>query len=95
MQIRERVRKRGREEGREESTESERKGVERAKGRVREREGGSREKRVGRMRGRVYIEGTSSRCLNAPPLCTEADDLLRCSATVGNLGERGEPDILT
>ena len=30
-----------------------------------------------------------------PPLCTDADDLLRCSATVGNLGERGEPDILT
>ena len=29
-----------------------------------------------------------------PPLCTDADDLLRCSATVGNLGERGEPDIL-
>ena len=24
-----------------------------------------------------------------------ADDLLRSSATVGNLGERGEPDILT
>ena len=22
-----------------------------------------------------------------PPLCTDADDLLRCSATVGNLGE--------
>ena len=30
-----------------------------------------------------------------PPLCTDADDLLRCSATVGNLGESGEPDILT
>ena len=30
-----------------------------------------------------------------PPLCTDADDLLRCSATVGNLGERGESDILT
>ena len=30
-----------------------------------------------------------------PPLCTDADDLLRCSATVGNLGERGKPDILT
>ena len=30
-----------------------------------------------------------------PPLCTDADDLLRCSATVGNLGERGEPVILT
>ena len=29
-----------------------------------------------------------------PPLCTDADDLLRCSATVGNLGEMGEPDIL-
>ena len=30
-----------------------------------------------------------------PPLCTDADDLLRCCATVGNLGESGEPDILT
>ena len=30
-----------------------------------------------------------------PPPCTDADDLLRCSATVGNLEERGEPDILT
>jgi len=29
-----------------------------------------------------------------PPLCTGADDVLRYSATVGNLGERGEPDIL-
>ena len=36
-----------------------------------------------RERERVYIEGA------------DADDLLRCSATVGNLGERGEPDILT
>ena len=30
-----------------------------------------------------------------PPPCTDADDLLRCSATVGNLGEREEPAILT
>ena len=30
-----------------------------------------------------------------PPLCTDADDLLRCSATVENLGAMGEPDILT
>ena len=32
-----------------------------------------------------------------PPtkVCTDANDLLRCSATVGNLGEMGEPDILT
>ena len=30
-----------------------------------------------------------------PPLCTDADDLVRCSATVGNLGERRELDILT
>jgi len=29
-----------------------------------------------------------------PGLCTDADDVLRYSATVGNLGERGEPDIL-
>ena len=36
----------------------------------------------------MYIEGASYRCLNAPPSCT--DDLLRCSATVGNLGERGD-----
>ena len=34
-------------------------------------------------------------CPNAPPLCTDVYDLLRCSAVVGNLGERGEPDILT
>ena len=27
--------------------------------------------------------------MRPPPLCTDADDLLRCSATVGNLGERG------
>ena len=26
------------------------------------------------------------------PPCTDADDLLRCSATVGNSGERGETD---
>ena len=44
---------------------------------------------------RVYIEGASSRCLNALPLRTGADDLLRCSSTIENLGERGEPDILT
>ena len=43
----------------------------------------------------MYIEGASSRCLNAPPPCTDADDLLRCSATVGDLGERGELYILT
>ena len=36
----------------------------------------------------VYIEGAMSRC-------TDADNFLCCSATVGNLGERGEPDILT
>ena len=28
------------------------------------------------------------------PPCTDADDLLHCSATVGNLGERKESDIL-
>ena len=33
--------------------------------------------------------------MRPPPLCTDADDLLRCSATVWNLGERGEPDILS
>ena len=40
---------------------------------------------------KAQVPGVSMR----PPLCTDADDLLRCSATVGNLGERGEPDILT
>ena len=33
-------------------------------------------------RDTVYIEGASSRCLNAPPPCTDADDLFRCSATI-------------
>ena len=46
-------------------------------------------------KSKVYIEGASYRCLNASPPCTDADDLLRCSATVGNLRERGEPGILT
>ena len=40
---------------------------------------------------KAQVPGVSMRA----PLCTYADDLLRCSATVGNLGERGEPDILT
>ena len=40
---------------------------------------------------KAQVPGVSMR----PPLFTDADDLLRCSATVGNLGERGEPDILT
>ena len=40
---------------------------------------------------KAQVSGVSMR----PPLCTDADDLLRCSATVGNLGERREPDILT
>ena len=40
---------------------------------------------------KAQVPGVSMR----PPLCTDADDLLRCSARVGNLGERGEPDILT
>ena len=34
----------------------------------------------------MYVEGASSRCLNVPPRCTNADDLLCCAATVGNLG---------
>ena len=50
---------------------------------------------IDRYIDRVYIEGGSSRYLNATPPCTDADDLLRCSATVGNLGESGETDILT
>ena len=40
---------------------------------------------------KTQVPGVSMR----PPLCTDADDLLRSSATVENLGERGEPDILT
>ena len=43
---------------------------------------------------KVQVPGVSM----LPPPCTDADDLLRCSATVGNLGkraERGEPDIVT
>ena len=37
------------------------------------------------------VPGVSMR----PPPCADADDLLSCSVTVGNLGERGEPDIFT
>ena len=40
---------------------------------------------------KVQVPGVSMR----PPPCTDAGDLLRCSATLGNLGVRGEPDILT
>ena len=42
---------------------------------------------------KVQVPGVSMR----PLPCTDADHLLRCSATVGNLhvGERGEPDIFT
>ena len=40
---------------------------------------------------KAQVPGVSMR----PALCTDAYDLLRCSATVGNLGERREPDILT
>ena len=40
---------------------------------------------------KAQVPGVSMR----PPPCTDADDLLSCSATVGNLGERGEPDIIT
>ena len=34
---------------------------------------------------KAHVSGVSMR----PPLCTDADDLLRCSATVGNLGREG------
>ena len=34
---------------------------------------------------KAQVPGVSMR----PPLCADADDLLRCSATVVNLGERG------
>ena len=34
---------------------------------------------------KAQVPGVSMR----PTLCTDADDLLRCSATVGNLEERG------
>ena len=40
---------------------------------------------------KAQVPGVSMR----HPLSTDADDLLRCGATVGNSGERGEPDILT
>ena len=40
---------------------------------------------------KAQVPGVSMR----PTLCADADDLLRRSATVGKLGERGEPDILT
>ena len=30
-----------------------------------------------------------------PPLCTDADDLLRCSATVGNLGLTVAQNVMT
>ena len=40
---------------------------------------------------KAQVPGVSMRI----PPCTDADDLLHCSATVGNLGERGEPDTLT
>ena len=40
---------------------------------------------------KAQVPGVSMRPLPR----TYADDLLRCSATVGNLGERGEPGILT
>ena len=40
---------------------------------------------------KAQVTGVSMR----PPLCTDADDLLHCRATVWNLGERGEPDVLT
>ena len=43
----------------------------------------------------VYWRRNVSNLLNAPRSCTDADDLLRSSATVGNLGERGDPDIYT
>ena len=53
----------------------------------------SKSKRERREREResilkAQITGVSMR----PPLCTDGDDLLRCSATVGNVGERGEPE---
>ena len=62
---------------------------ERDRERKRERERERERKRVCILKAQV--PGVSLR----PTPCTDADDLLRCSATVGNLGERGEPDILT
>ena len=44
----------------------------------------------------MQIEGAMFRGDSMHPQpCTDADDLFRRSATVRNLGERGEPDILT
>ena len=40
---------------------------------------------------KAQVRGVSMRLKR----CIDADDLLLCSATVGNLGELGEPDILT
>ena len=37
---------------------------------------------------KAQVPGVSMR----PPLSTDADDLLHCSAIVANLGERGEPE---
>ena len=62
--------------------------IEERERRERERERGERERE--RIL-KAIVPGVSMR----PPLCTDAYDLLRCSATVGNLGERGEPDIFT
>ena len=42
----------------------------------------------------LKVLGASSRCLNAPPLCTDADGVFRCNVTVENLGDMGEPYIL-
>ena len=39
---------------------------------------------------KVQVPGVSMR----PSPCTDADDLLCCSATVGNLVKRGEPSLL-
>ena len=61
---------------------------EREKERDKERE---REIKRERVILKAQVPGVSMH----PPLCTDADDLLHCSATVGNLGERGEPDIIT
>ena len=40
---------------------------------------------------KAHVPGVSMRL----PPCTDADDLLHCSATVRILGDRGEPDNLT
>ena len=44
---------------------------------------------------RKFQVAQCARVPRPPPPCTDADDLLHYSATVGNIGDKGDPDILT